>query len=368
MPVLQSVRKIMMRFMKQNVLFVVVWAMAGVAASLAAEPIPAKFFSQHCYECHDKDTKKGNLDLTALKPDFSDPDTFARWVKVHDRITAGEMPPKKKARPSADESRAWLGELDAKLAAADAARVAREGRVRMRRMTRAEFENTLADLLALPRLDIQALLPADGTVGGFDKIASGLDLSPAHLAAYAEAAEKALDAGGGFEDKKGYAGDAGPDLEERKRLYKDNKVAQSRSAVGLLNPNLAGYEAAMNVAPIFAGLYRMRLSLWGFQWNQGKPEPCAAPQAAVLRAHEEGKQQEGGRLLSAFTAPSLESNEQEITTWLEAHESIVVDPVSVPWLGLRIGQIAGRAAKHVGPGVALDWFEIEGPLNPTWPP
>jgi hypothetical protein len=42
--------------------------------------------------------------------------------------------------------------------------------------------------------------------------------------------------------------------------------------------------------------------------------------------------------------------------------------VSVPWIGLRIGQIAGRAAKHVGPGVAIDWLEIEGPLHASWPP
>ncbi len=24
--------------------------------------------------------------------------------------------------------------------------------------------------------------------------------------------------------------------------------------------------------------------------------------------------------------------------------------------------------KHVGPGVAIDWFEIEGPINAVWPP
>lgn len=376
---------------------------------------PAAFFEQHCIDCHDAAEKKGGIDLTELTLKLDDRSNFATWEKVHDRTANGEMPPKKKARPPAEETRALLSDIDAKLTAVDAARVAQEGRVRMRRMTRAEFENTLVDLLALPRLDIQSLLPADGMVGGYDKIASGLDLSPAHLAAYAEAAEKALDAAiatrsapppvfkrriypaglfkfggnlvqgqyvllkdkqpdpalpvrGGFEDKKGHVGDAGPDLEERKRLFKENKIAESQSAVGLLNPNLAGYEAAMNVSPLYAGKYRMKLSLWGFQWSAGTPEPCAAPQAAVLRAHEEGKQQEGGRLLSAFTAPSMQSNEAEITAWLEAHESIVLDPVSVPWNGLRIGQIAGRAAKHVGPGVALDWFEIEGPLNPNWPP
>ena len=58
----------------------------------------------------------------------------------------------------------------------------------------------------------------------------------------------------------------------------------------------------MNVAPIYAGMYRIKISLWVCQWNGGKPEPCAAPQAAVLRPHGEGRQQEGRRLL---TVPDL---------------------------------------------------------------
>jgi hypothetical protein len=122
------------------------------------------------------------------------------------------------------------------------------------------------------------------------------------------------------------------------------------------------------VAKIYAGNYRMRISLWGFQWNQGKPVACNAPQAAALRAHAEGKQQEGGRLLRLFTAPSMKSNEVEFTAWIDPLESIVFDPVSIPWNGLRIGQVAGRASKHQGPGVAIDWFEIEGPICDSWPP
>jgi Protein of unknown function (DUF1587)/Planctomycete cytochrome C len=371
---------------------------------------PAAFFEQHCYDCHDSDTKKGNVDLSSLK---FDPQNAETWIKIHDVVQSGEMPPKKKSRPEERTKAAFLADLDLKLTAAS--RTGENGRIRMRRMTRQEFENTLCDLLALPKLDITALLPADGRVAGFEKIGGGLDLSPGHLAAYQEAVEKALDAaiatrstpppvfqkriypaglfkfGGnliqgqfvllkdkqpdpafpvrsGFEEKSGNVGHEGPDIEERRRRLKEGKVSESRSAVGLLNPNLSGYEAAMNVAPIYSGMYRLKLSLWGFQWDQGTPVSCTAPQAAVLRAHEEGKQQEGGRLLSTFTAPSLQSNEAEITTWLSEHESIVFDPVSIPWMGARIGQLAGRAAKHTGPGVALDWFEIEGPLNPSWPP
>lgn len=373
---------------------------------------PARaFLESHCYECHDKETRKGGLDLESAAYDAKD---LSRWVRIHDAVAAGEMPPPRKKDPPPAEAKAeFLRTLDARLSTDSAA--ARGARIQLRRLTRVEFENTLKDLLGLRRLDVQSLLPADGRVAGYDKISGGLDLSPGHLAAYAEAVEKALDAAiatssqpprvyrnrihpaglfkfganlaqgqfvllkdklpdpalpvrGGHEDKKGHVGFEGPDLKDRNALVKSDAVSKSRSAVGLLNPNLAGYEAAMNVAPIHPGTYRMRVSVWGFLWENGRPNPCDAPQAAVLRAHEEGKQQEGGRLLAAFTAPSMESKVGEVTAWLDAHESIVFDPVSVPWNGLRIGQVAGRAAKHVGPGVAIDWFEIEGPINPVWPP
>ena len=389
---------------------------AGLPATALGAGTPAApatsfampFLERHCLDCHDADSKKGGLDLTTLG---SAPGQLQTWIKIHDAVEQGEMPPKKKRQPEPAERAEFAQRLDAAILSG----LPSEPASRLRRLTRREFENALKDLLALPRLDITALLPADGRVAGYDKIASGLDISSAHLAAYGEAVEKALDAAiatrstpppvyrtrihpaglfkfganlthgqyvllkdrkpdpalpvrGGFEDRTGHVGFDGPDLKERAALLQALKTAKSESSVGLLNPNLAGYEAALNVAPIFAGPYRMRISLWGFQWNQGRVEPCAAPQAAVLRAHEEGKQQEGGRLLTLLDARSLEPNTHEFTAWLDRLESIVFDPVSVPWIGLRIGQIAGRAAKHTGPGVALDWFEIEGPLFPTWPP
>lgn len=89
--------------------------------------------------------------------------------------------------------------------------------------------------------------------------------------------DPALPVRGGHENKKGHVGFEGPDLKERGALVKSPAVATSQSAVGLLNPNLAGYEAAMNVSPIFAGNYRLRLSVWGFRWANGKPNPCDAP-------------------------------------------------------------------------------------------
>ena len=45
--------------------FLIVFALARVcAATHAADFKPTAFFSKHCTECHDAETKKGNLDLT----------------------------------------------------------------------------------------------------------------------------------------------------------------------------------------------------------------------------------------------------------------------------------------------------------------
>src|SRR5687767_3652466 len=89
--------------LKFFVLGAVVWL--GVMPSHAA-PAPvasSAFIETHCASCHDDVEKKGGLDLTALALKPEDPKNFATWVKVHDRVSAGEMPPKKKKRPPATE-------------------------------------------------------------------------------------------------------------------------------------------------------------------------------------------------------------------------------------------------------------------------
>ncbi|MEI6535558.1 MAG: DUF1587 domain-containing protein, partial [Verrucomicrobiaceae bacterium] len=158
-----------------------------------AQPAADKFFEQHCYDCHDKESKKGGLDMTELKPEFTNSASFATWMKVHDRIENGEMPPpKKKKRPSAGEVAQITGWLDQELIAADTRRHATEGRAVLRRITRVEYENAMRDLLALPDLRLIDMLPADGQRGGYDKLGEALDLSHVQLAKYLEAADYAL--------------------------------------------------------------------------------------------------------------------------------------------------------------------------------
>ena len=41
---------------------------------------------RRCIECHDKDTAKGGLDLTAQSFDLNDKSVRERWIQIHDRI------------------------------------------------------------------------------------------------------------------------------------------------------------------------------------------------------------------------------------------------------------------------------------------
>ncbi|NNE93539.1 MAG: DUF1588 domain-containing protein [Verrucomicrobiales bacterium] len=149
--------------------------------------------SQHCYECHDDLTAEGELDLTALTFDFSDPKVFSKWTHIHDRVEKGEMPPPEKAENFSGKQRGELvALLGDKLREADRADIWKNGRLPMRRLTRSEYEDSLRDLLALPQLDIQSRLPEDRVSHGYTKVASLLDMSRVHLDAYLDASEAAL--------------------------------------------------------------------------------------------------------------------------------------------------------------------------------
>src|SRR5687767_12178366 len=131
-------------------------SLALTAAGRAIEAAPAgfgkdvaPFFDVHCYDCHGDGEHKGGLALDKLPVDFSSAETMSTWVKVLDQMESGEMPPKKEARPASAALKAAATWLRTNLLAADRRRQQTEGRVVARRLNRAEYENTVRDLLAI---------------------------------------------------------------------------------------------------------------------------------------------------------------------------------------------------------------------------
>jgi len=169
-----------------------VLALAAVRPAGAAEPAgPDKaFLADHCTSCHNADDKKGRLNLTALAFDPKDPTTLAVWVKVHDRVAAGEMPPRKK--PDAEAQKTFTGGLAKSITAAEQAALAGEGRATLRRLNRHEYENALRDLLGVPWAKVAERLPEDGEAHRFNKSGEALDVSYLTMERFVESADHAL--------------------------------------------------------------------------------------------------------------------------------------------------------------------------------
>jgi hypothetical protein len=379
-------------------------ALFVMLAGSVALGAPEAFFAKHCIDCHDSTTKSGDLDLTGFKFTPDDAQNFARWVKIHDRIESGEMPPKKKPRPPADATAAVLKELRESLIAAEQARL-NEGRTRIRRLTRGEYENTMRDLFDMPGLTLAGELPADGTANGFDNNADALDISHVNLAKYMELADKVLDLAiatqpqpptvrrqrlslaqrGGFVAHVLLHGD-GVLLRDKKPdpefppaaahehldegAHERMGTFERGSTVGLFRPedeSFSPYFAAH--VTIYPGRYRLKTSLWSFTWDKGQVLPARGTEVARLSVVQLTGDGRGGQhpsyVLGYFDAPSLQEQVHEASVWLNHNEIIGFNAASLSHVETR-GKL--RAMGFKGPGIACDYLEIEGPLHEQWPP
>lgn len=174
---------------------------AAIAATLLcgvslADESPAKasaeFFDEYCGECHYEDAN-GGLDLSLLTFDPHNRENFATWVRMLDRVTAGEMPPKKREkRPTPADLATFTHTVSSSLTAAEKELTAREGRAIQRRLNGYEYENALRDLLNVPWAQVKDKLPLDGEAYRFNKSGEALDVSFVQMERYLTAADYAM--------------------------------------------------------------------------------------------------------------------------------------------------------------------------------
>lgn len=370
--------------------------------------VPATFFETHCVECHDADTRKGGLDLTSLKQELTNEDNLAIWVRIHDRIEAGDMPPKKRERPKHDEIAEVTTQLAHSLRAAEKADA--DARSGLRRLTRGEYENTVRDLFELPGIALQAGLPSDGSAHGFDNNSDALDISHVNMAKYIEAADKTLDmaiatrptAPASSVVRLSLAGNYEPDImimQGDAVLLRDKKhdpvmppagayahvnqgaheslgVFDRMSSVGVFRHEDESWNAYFrHFAALYPGQYRVRASFWSLQWDQGKILPSRGVEAARLSVVQFNENGRGGQhpsyVLGYYDAPSLESKIHELDVWLNFKETLGFNVASLaPVVLYRVGTWGqkDRTMGYTGPCIANDWVEIEGPLHKVWPP
>lgn len=171
------------------------------AASPNDEPISeallfkTHFIEAHCTDCHSGKEPSGGLDLEMLGGDLHNRDTARRWIMIHDRIVAGEMPPANETQPSPSENKSFIRDLSRALHQAEDNR----RQVVLRRLNRREYENTVGDLFQTD-VKVNGLIE-DSSTDGFDTVGEGLAVSPEAMQAYLETADQVLDAVFGTPEK-----------------------------------------------------------------------------------------------------------------------------------------------------------------------
>jgi len=165
-----------------------------------SKPIPAPksfsyakdvkpFVGKYCGSCHgDKDPVAG-LSLTKHKTEAQLKDAAEQWVKAASNVRNLHMPPKGMPAPTKAEREKFAAAIEG-IVVGDC-RLADPGKVTLRRLNRAEYNNTVRDLLGVdfhPADDF----PSDDVGYGFDNIADVLSISPLLMEKYLNAAEQVV--------------------------------------------------------------------------------------------------------------------------------------------------------------------------------
>ena len=138
---------------------------------------------QYCFECHNQDDLAGDRAFDRMSADRIAADAET-WEAAIRKVRSGLMPPPGGPRPDTETAAQLVSWLADEI---DTAAEAPPGRVSLRRLNRREYTHAIRDLLALD-IDSAALLPEDNVEGHFDNDADALQVSPAFVNQYIDAA------------------------------------------------------------------------------------------------------------------------------------------------------------------------------------
>jgi hypothetical protein len=297
------------------------------------------------------------LRLEELGSDLSDTMVRRWWRTVADRVGKGQMPPPEQPRPSPDEIEGLTHWVRRQVTAAEIAQRESSGRVVLRRLNRVEYENTLCDLLGV-RVSVRDQLPEDGAANGFDNQGEALHTSSFLMERYLEAAHFAL--------TRAIANLPKPPLVHKRMSLKEERHVRvtSEKVFRHLDDALVCFCSSpwqqITVGQFYprdGGLYRFRISAFAYQSN-GQPVTYRVTAGRTRLTGKEG-------LVGYFDAPPGEPSVVEFVREMPPQTTIAILPY-----GLASAQTVHKVGADAwdGPGLAIQWVEVEGPLYDEWPP
>lgn len=336
------------------------------------------FLAQHCIECHDANTHKGDVTLTGVgvsslpRESALPQDKAELYDRVLSVLESGEMPPADQPRPdkeAVNRIRKWL-ELQLQSSAEQI--VGKHPITTTRRLTNFEYQNTMRDLLGF-ELQLLEDLPKDPiTAYRFNNTSDMMRLGPEQVARYLATGRRAMEAA--IVDPKK------PEVHQWRTEWKPhgldrglggdelgvwgNRRNTPATGMGLRSiPRTGEYRIRMQASAILPpGIKELPLRLvMGFTLNVNSAtqqmEPVGTvrlsntpdePQIIEFRGRIENHPAQLGKLQNGVRQPS----------------TMVITPQNL----FDDGTLNDGNRNVAMPRAVINWMEFEAPITEVWPP
>jgi hypothetical protein len=147
------------------------------------------YLQKYCVDCHGPEEQMAGIGVHELKSTTQLLPEYSRWIRVYRMIDAGAMPPlSHQPFPAEAEQIPVAAFFRNALLNFDCSGISHPGRPTIRRLNRAEYNNTVRDLFGITVTPADEF-PFDDVGEGFDNIGDVLSVPPLLMEKYLNAAE-----------------------------------------------------------------------------------------------------------------------------------------------------------------------------------
>ncbi len=332
----------------------------GVENSIMTPSHLQGFLKASCVDCHDGPDGEAGFDISrtiVAGIDSKEIEYDQAWVRIIDRVTAGEMPPPEADQPTFKNRKKFIAEAGQWLETTQKNRDRTYGRVRARRLTRLHVERSLHDILGVD-IPLVKKLPDEGRPRGFTTVAEHQTMSRYYLAQHLTVVDDALDEAfhRALSPSQPCHRDLGSQAIARQNPKRRCREPEMRKGQAVVWSSTMAYYGRIPATTAPAdGWYQFRVSCSGINmpesggiWTAIHSGPCVstAPILSAVESFEVGD-----------TATTI-----EFETWLPKGHMLEIRPQdsTLRRASFRGGQVGvGEGERQKVPGVGIDRIEMQ---------
>jgi hypothetical protein len=301
---------------------------------------------EYCFRCHGEEKQKGDVQLSSFHDKRSLMKEHKLWQSVIELVENEEMPDEEPL-PSPEERALLVDWLRNTLDEIDWSKVKNPGHVTMPRLTKAEYNNTMRDLLGFD-FNPGNFFSEDGEgQSGFTNDRDNLFITPAQMEKYFDAAERSID--GLLSFKKVPV--------EYHFESEDMFMTETREVPHKFGEDFYGYVINRGQMTLYESI---DFPHDGFYEFTVRALSTGGPSGTRLRINDETK----GDIEIYSTDPGL----YEITAFVPKGTHQVAWNIQVPAVYYNAKKTTDDSDDESGKlkpqSVAIDWVNIRGPVRP----